>query len=205
MALLQGLQEQSWFCGDCISKARFYGFHLTIGDAIDFNLSDIHRIEQEIEDILKCFNPAHEFTLTRRSDDYVTFWPSAVVLRYDANDIFKIFHTLIAARLHPLGTGSGYLQRYLENRKEKQPYRIQRTIKFLSPTVFDSYTPHFTLLDPFIGDKANHPAIAAFFNDRFKSVKDEITLKSICLLLQFKVGEDWIIHKEYPLPFGLAL
>ena len=181
-----------------IAKAQPYGFHLTIGDAIDFNLGEIANIEREIVDLLACFDPQHDFTLQRRRDDFVTFWGPAVVLRYDPNNALKTLHTLIAARVHPLGTGSGYLQSYLNDPAQEagQPHRAQRTLKFFSPTIFDSYTPHFTVLNPHSGE--SKAELTQLFSDTFGGF-DEIVLHSINLLVQFAPEENWQIYKEFAL------
>jgi len=193
---MEELRQISAFTEEWASMARPYGFHLTIGDAIDFNLSDMLRIERELEDLLGCFDPEHAFTLTQPKQGFVAFWDDAVVLRYNPNDHLKVFHAVIAARLHPLGTGSGYLRRFLEKRKEKQPYRIQRTVKFFSPTIFDSYSPHFTLLRPYAG-KGQKRALSRLFSRKFASFK-KLTIESICLFIQTDGGQNWRIHREFP-------
>jgi len=121
-----GLQNFLGFKEEWVSKARPYGFHLTIGDSIDFEYGSFLKIEREVADIIGCLNPENSLTLKKRQKDFVTFWGPAVVLRYDPNDSLKILHTLIAARVHPLGIGSGYLQGYIENpSRVKKPYHVQ--------------------------------------------------------------------------------
>jgi hypothetical protein len=178
-----------------VAKARPYGFHLTIGDSIGFSVDRIDEIEREIADILGCFNPGHDFTLKKRQEDFVTFWGRAVVLRYDANDYLKILHAVIAARVHPLGTGSGYLQRHLAHPlKESSRHRVNRIREFYSPTIFDSYAPHFTLLDPYSGK--NKDELTRVFSRTFARF-DRIVLRSICLLVRFDDEENWRIHREF--------
>jgi hypothetical protein len=193
------LQSIPNFTDQWLTKAGQYGFHLTIGDAIDCELGNIARIEKEVEDILGCFDPAHTFTLTRRQDDFVDFWGPAVVLRYEPNDYLKILHAVIAARIHPLGIGSGYLRRYLENpgKEARQPYHARRILKFFSPTVFDSYSPHFSLLHLPGGVRTDEPK--KLFSDMFGHF-DGMVIRSICLLIQFAEGQNWQIHREFSLP-----
>jgi hypothetical protein len=71
---LEALRCIPHFTDQWVTKAKPYGFHLTIGDSIDFNVGEIARIEKEIIDLLGCFNPEHDFALHRRRDDFVTFW-----------------------------------------------------------------------------------------------------------------------------------
>lgn len=195
------LQERlGSFDQDWVQAAQPYGFHLTIGDAIDF-FGDIQSIEREIDDVLKCFAPRHAFTLQRRKDSFVTFWgqqKEVVVLRYNPNVYLTILHTLVTACVNPLGSGSGYLQRYLKDPGQyvNQPYRVQRILKFYSPTVLDSYAPHFTLLNPYTGQ--DHDRLAHVFSEIFGRFST-ITLDSICLLVQMNKDEKWEIYKEFKL------
>lgn len=186
-----------------IEDAQPYGFHLTISDAINFERR-IEDIERETVAILNCFNPNHHFQLKSRNDDFVTFWRTkkgwAVVLRYDPNDHLKILHALVVSRTHPLGVGSGYLERYNADPSQykNRRYQAHRIRKFYSPTVFDSYSPHFTLLNPYTGN--DHDRLTRIFSKIFREFSC-ITLDTICLLIQRKKDENWEIHKEFKLKF----
>jgi hypothetical protein len=197
-----GLQKRLGdFDQDWTQSAQPYGFHLTIGDAIDFAFGDIQSIEHEIDGILKCFAPDRSFALQRREDDFVTFWgkrKEIVVLRYDPNDYLIMLHTLITARVNPLGSGSGYLQKHLKDPGQyvNQPHQAHKTKKFYSPMVLGSYAPHFTLLNPYTGQE--HDRLAHAFSEMFKSFS-RITLDSICLLVQMNKEEKWEIYREFKL------
>ncbi len=198
---LKALRSIPHFTDQWLTKARPYGFHLTIGDAIDFDMERIATVEKEVADILGCFDPAHTFTLHRRQNDFVTFWGPAVVLRYDPNDYLKILHTVIAARVHPLGTGSGYLRRYLQDpeKEAELSYRSQRIKMFFSPTIFDSYSPHFTVLNPHTGESRNE--LTQLFADIFGGF-NEIVIRSISLLVQPAKEENWQIYREFEFTGG---
>ncbi len=131
----------------------------------------------------------------------MTFWgkrKEVVVLRYDPNDYLTMLHTLVVARVNPPGTGSGYLQRYLQEpaRYVHQPHRAQRIKKFYSPTVLDSYAPHFTLLNPYTGQ--DHDRLPRVFSEMFGRFSS-ITLGSICLLLKLRQDKEWEIYREFEL------
>ncbi len=186
---------------DWVKKARPYGFHLTIGDAIDFAPGDMQLIESELDELLHCFAPHHPFTIQRRGDDFVTFWgqeSQVVVLRYDPNDYLRMLHTLVVARIHTLGSGSGYLENYLKNpqRYAQRPHQAHKVRKFYSPMALDDYAPHFTLLNPYSGD--NHDQLARIFSEMFGRFA-QITLDSICLLVQMNEDEPWEIYREFQL------
>jgi len=190
--LLGGFEEE--WVGHC----RPYGFHLTIGDAIDFkgDKKDIERVEREIEIVLNCFEPNHQFELTMRKD-FVTVYRTrrgdAIVLRYDPNDYLKLLSTLIVSCVNPLGTGTGYLERF---RKDPAGYRLHhahRILNFYAPYVFDSYGPHFTLLDPYTG--SSHDRLVNIFHKMFRPFSP-ITFDTICLLIQ-EESANWKIYREF--------
>lgn len=109
-----GPLKDKWF-----SAARPYGFHLTIGDAIDRDPGDISKVEQALSNLPGCFDPAHQFMLRQRKREVITVWNDEIfVLRYDANDHLKILHALISACINPLGKGSGYLESDLRDKQE---------------------------------------------------------------------------------------
>ncbi len=195
------LRQIPHFTNQWLQKAKPYGFHLTVGDSIDFDFSRISMIESELADILGCFNPTSEFTLHKYEKDFVTFWGSAVVLRYHPNDHLRILHAIIVARIHPLGTGSDYLRRYLADPEKEgnRPHRLRRTLKFYSPTVFDSYSPHFTLLHPHSGESKED--LTQLFSETFGRF-NKVKLRSISLLVQLLEEEHWHIYKEFGLGGG---
>jgi hypothetical protein len=182
-----------------VERAQPYGFHLTIGDAIDFRLGDISAVEQEVKDLLNCFDPVHKFAVRRREEDFVTFWGAhkeVVVLRYDPNESLRLFHALVVARVHPLGIGSGYLQRFIQEPGQyaKRPHLAHKVRKFYSPTALDSYAPHFTLLNPYAGD--DHDRLACALAKEF-APHVEMTVDSVCLLVQMCEEEEWIVYREF--------
>lgn len=192
--LLGGFEEE-W-----VEHCRPFGFHLTIGDAIIFRgyKKDIERVEKEIEIVLNCFNPNHQFELTMRKDfvsAYRTQRGDAIVLQYDPNDYLKLLSTLIVSRVNPLGTGSGFLERLKKNPAGYRLYQAHRILNFYAPYVFDSYTPHFTLLDPYTEN--NHDRLVRIFHRMFRRFS-HITFDTICLLTQ-KEGENWKICREFEL------
>jgi hypothetical protein len=193
-----GSVDDAW-----VAVARPYGFHITITDAIDCTWATIPLVERELEDLLHCFEAAHAFTLQQRQDHPVVAWGTPrqeiIVLLYDANDYLKMLHTLLVARLHPLGTGSGYLQRALaEPPPTTQPLHLrQRTRLFYSPTVFDSWQPHFTLFNPYTASDQDRVTrvMAALFRP-FAS----LTVRSLCLLVQAEPQGQWQIYREVRRP-----
>jgi hypothetical protein len=179
--------------------SRPYGFHLTIGDAIDCDWATIPRIERELAELFGCFDPAHPFLLQRRSERPVGIWGeterNSLVLLYEPNEYLHMLHTLIIARINPQGTGSDYLKRYIvQNYQEMPPHQIQQLRLFYSRVVLDNWYPHFTLLNPYTGEDA--PLMASRLAHLFAPY-EQITVDAVCLLIQRDSGANWHIYREF--------
>ena len=184
------------FSQEWVNVAQLYGFHLTIGCPIDFNFGELLSIEHEIDDILKCFNPEHQFTLSQSKDDFIHVG-TGIYLRYEPNQHFRILHTLVLALAQKYGTGSFYVERYYNNRDQYdgKPYMANRILKFYNyPYVLDDWSPHFTLLNRC--DEESPQDIVRFLSERFNRF-EHITVDTISLLIQMKDGENWRICKEF--------
>ncbi|KYK34619.1 MAG: hypothetical protein AYK18_13890 [Theionarchaea archaeon DG-70] len=195
---LLGRVDTKW-----VKHARPFGFHLTIGDAIDFegDIKEIKQdIEREIEIILNCFNPSHWFELTMRKENFVTIYRTkrgdAIVLRYDPNEYLKLFSTLVVSRVNTLGTGSGFLKRFKEDPAKYYLHHGHRILNFYAPYIFDDYSPHFTLLDPYTGN--DHDRLRRTFSKIFRPFS-HMYLDTICLLFQKERDKNWEICREFDL------
>lgn len=195
--------DESW-----VKKARVYGLHCTIGDAIEYNPATISldAVAKEVKKVLNCFDPKHHFVL-QKAKDFVVFgeppkyWGNHLcAIRYDTNDYFKILETLIVAAINRLGTGSGYLDDYNAdaNIYGAEYYKASRTKYFYADSLFDDYEPHFTLLHPYTGPVNNIEKIRVIINKIF-SGNGEIVLKSICLLCQKDMTSNYEIFEEFEL------
>ena len=140
--------------------SRPYGFHLTIGDAIDCHWATIPLIERELAELFACFDPAHPFLLQQRHERPVGIWGElgrhSLVLLYEPNQYLRMLHTLIVARINPLGTGSAYLESYLAQPDQQMPSHERQQMRlFYSRVVLGNWYPHFTLLNPYTGAEAS--------------------------------------------------
>jgi hypothetical protein len=68
---------------------------------------------------------------------------------------------------------------------------------FYSPTVLDSWFPHFTLLNPYTGSESAR--IAALLADLFEPYQF-FTLRSVCLLILPDDQTNWQVYREFRLP-----
>jgi len=184
------------FSQEWANVAQLYGFHLTIGCPIDFNFGELLSIEHEIDDMLKCFNPEHQLTLSQSKNDLIHVG-TGIYLRYEPNQHFRIFHILVLALAQEYGTGSFYIERYYRNRAQYdgKPYMASRILKFYNyPYVLDDWSPHFTLLNRY--DDESLQDIIRFFSEKFSRFK-HITVDTINLLIQISDGENWRIYREF--------
>jgi hypothetical protein len=177
-------------------EAMPYGFHLTIGDAIDFLTGDLYCIVSEIEGILQCFAPRSPFIL-RQCSPLIPNWGDPIAIRYDADDNLKLLHTLVVSRVNTLGIGSGYLDRYLKEPSQYSATDAQCILRFYSRFILSNFNPHFTLLNPYRG--TDRTAIVSSFTALFHSF-DPLQVESICLVVQLSGGANWKIYKEFKLP-----
>jgi hypothetical protein len=197
--MTQQLQHHIRYDPSWNQLTRPHGFHCTIGCSLDFHYAQLPAIEQEIEDLLACFNPDHHFLL-HQPDKAVVFagqGPYVVILPYEANTYLQTFHTLIAARMQPFGTSSRFLQSYLEHPEQyrEHPYRARKVLKFYYyPWILDEYGPHFTLLNPYTG--VNHATIEKHFTALFQPYQT-IQVNSICLVIQRNDGAPYEIYREF--------
>lgn len=189
-----GSGKETW-----TTLCRPYGFHLTICEALDCSWTTIPRVEQELADLLKCFDPHQPFLLERRDDRPVGIWgeeaSKSLVLLYEPNISLRMLHTLLVARLTPLGIGSDFLKRYLTHSgRELPPHLVQQIRLFSSPTVFDHWHPHFTLLNPYTGEEA---LVMASRLAQLFSLYRQVTVPTICLLIQENHEANWQIYQEF--------
>jgi hypothetical protein len=189
-----GQLDEAW-----TAISRPYGFHLTIGDAIDCHWSAIPLVERELAELLKCFDPAHPFTFQRHNDGPVEIWGEtgrhSLALLYDPNEFLRMFQTLIATRINPLGIGSGFLKRYLAHpEREPQPHTVQQIRLFYSPNLLGNWHPHFTLLNPYTGGDVT--SMASRLGQLFKFYM-QVTVQTVCLLIQRDDEANWEIYREF--------
>jgi hypothetical protein len=185
--------------GTWTTVCRPYGFHLTISEALDCDWASIPGMEQELADLLSCFDPNHPFLLQQKDDHPVGIWgeerSNSIVLLYEPGMSLRLFHTLLVARMTAFGTGSDFLRRYLTHPERELPLHLRQQIRFFfSPTVFENWYPHFTLLNPYTGDEVL--SMASHFAQLFQLYK-QVTVQTICLLIQSDDEANWQIYQEF--------
>ncbi|AFZ66386.1 hypothetical protein [Deinococcus peraridilitoris] len=163
-----------------VAKAGQYGFHLTVTEAFECDPASFAAIEKEIVALCACFSP---HSLLRLSNGRMEVWDEGTVIvrRFDPNEALLVLHALLTARLAPFVTGSSFERMVQENpHKYPAPHERARLKLFHTPRGLDSWTPHFTLVEPYTGPDAG--ALAEDLEARFEPYPtlelDQVTLLS---------------------------
>lgn len=189
--LTHGLFDERW-----VQSARPFGFHLTIGDAMEAEPAAIEQAAKRLAEFSRCFQPGTAFTLQRHAP--VTIWGTTIVLPFVANEALVMLHTLVVAGMNTLGLSSGYLRRLQAGTlpEANNPAQAQKTRLFFSPFVLDTWVPHFTVLNPYTG--MDITAVARELGNLFNTFQG-VDVNSVCLMVQEGEGF-WRIYDEYRIP-----
>lgn len=176
-----------------------FGFHVTITDAVDVDDDQIEVISSRIADLLKCFRPGLEYTLT---PDRIGFWrdsSNAAVMVLRPNRSVEMLHDVLVTDLHSRGKGSDYTRRYAANPGAfTSETDIHRVKTLFGPYIFDDFVPHFTCLESFTGSGQERAAMEDELRKTLAGV-DTLTLDTVCLVVQRDGEEHFSIYKEFSL------
>lgn len=182
--------DEAW-----IQRPQTYGFHVTTGYSLYCEADTLPEIEAELESVCRCFGDV-DFMLIPENER-VVFWRDTIaVLHYKPNINMAMLHTLITARVNPLGTGSNVSASYAQkDPSELDPTLAHRVKKYHTPYMVDGWSPHFTLMMPYTGEKKAEmkSALLDLFPD------EPIHVKSICLLYREDDETHYRLHREYHL------
>lgn len=179
-----------------IQRPQTYGFHVTTGYSLFFDLEKLPAIETEIEHVLNCFSPDVQFTLTPDSDERIPFWGrenDIAVLHYQPNPALMMLHAMLIARVNPYGTTSSIAEHYREDPTRYPAVNVHRVRQYYTPYMLDGWVPHFTLMQPYSGDdKAGmRQALYRLFSD------EVVDVHSICLLVMPEGETHYRLHREF--------
>ena len=177
-----------------IAKPQTYGFHMTTGYSLFYDPDTLPQIEAEIDIILSCFGQELCFELTPARDS-IPFWhDSVVVLHYEANPAMLMLHTMLTARVNPYGTSSTISESYAEkDSSELDSIKATRVKHFFTPYILDAWTPHFSLMYPYRGNKIKEMKSALL--DLFPP--QNIEVESICLLIRDDDETHYRLYREF--------
>jgi len=171
-----------------------FGIHATIGHTLYYDEEMLPEIEAEIESILNLFDPDKHFWLTP-DHPYIPRFSQNITVYYSANQAFQMFHALIIARVHPLGThhplkeeGDAGYQQYMTG---AWAHRIEQYHHF---GILDDWHPHLGLLRPIpevVRQQVRQQTLALL------PTPTPLTVDTICLLVRDDDATHFRIHREF--------
>ena len=185
-----------------VGKAKKYGFHLTIGDSIDFKEEQLSLIKNKLSELIRTSNPNTDWMLNLKhltdiQQNIRLGKRGACLLEYQENIGIKEFHRLVCTELNTLGTGSAYKDD-IKNKKWN-PAQINKIQKYFSPYILDAYTPHFTFMNPLIKKDMNNKWLTGFISMKLNILEniDYLEVENVCLMVQDNVNSYWRIEEEF--------
>ena len=178
------------FHEDYVKRPRKHGIHCTIVAPQACRYGDLASISYDIECSLNCFAENTIFEMSAASD-FVTYWgkkQQIAVLQYEANPAMLMLHTLLVSQLMK------YVTPDTELPSQELAHEYHRIQHFNYPFVFDGFTPHFTLLFPYKGNR--HHDMQDTLYSLFGQFKKQL-IESICLMVQPDKESQWQIHQEF--------
>jgi hypothetical protein len=171
-----------------------WGFHVTIGHALEYAPERLPEIEAEIEAILRLFDVQRPFTLVP-DVPYLSAHPNNITLYYQANQAFMMFHALIIARVHALAVSSP-LSRDLDAGATLplSATNLERVRQYHHFGILDDWHPHFGLLRPLpTADRpeAERATLAAL------PTPTALTVDTICLLLKPDDATHFHVYRQF--------
>lgn len=183
------------FHPDWVAQPQTYGFHMTTGYSLYFDMATLPQIEQAIETALGCFGRDVEFMLTPEPENRIPLWHDEIfVIHCQPNPAMLMLHTMMTVMVNPLGTSSNYSRRYAEqDPAELDPVKLHRVRHFYTPQMLDAWVPHFSLMYPYTG---SYPAeMRAALLELFSP--EPIVTESICLVLREDDETHYRLHREF--------
>lgn len=179
------------------AKAGQYGFHLTVTEAFECDPQRFPDIEAEIAAICACFAPHARLAL---SGGRMEIWDEGTVIvrRFDPSAALLVLHTLLTARLARFVVGSSFARKVAQDPSQyAQDFERARLKLFHTPRGLDTWTPHFTLVEPYSGKAVE--ALAEQLDARFEPYPT-VELDGVTLLRQdgdapFRVVRDFAVGK----------
>lgn len=176
--------------------APFFGFHLTIADALYFaGRHETVRVMKEIELLLASFSRFPLTNLTPAAfpgDDR-----SISLLCEDPTRTLEALHFELVATLYRRAAGSNYTLGLAGRRDRPEPGATTMLQRYHAPYILSCYRPHFSLLTDV--DPAQLPSRLEAIGAAFASVPRDIEVSSIAFMRQPSPKEPWLIEKEIPL------
>ncbi|QPC84720.1 hypothetical protein G4Y79_10180 [Phototrophicus methaneseepsis] len=181
--------DETW-----VLQPQTYGFHVTTGYALYYDVEQLPQIEQAMEDVFNCFSAGVPFAFTPATER-IAFWRDNIcVLHMVPNPAMLMLHTMLIARVNPYGTASNISRSYA-GRTDLDPVRAHRVRQYYTPYILDGWAPHFTLMMPYEGKrpKIMQQALLDLFSP------EPVAVNSICLVVRDDDEGHYRLHREFML------
>lgn len=182
--------DETW-----VAQPQSYGFHMTTGYSLFFEMARLPEIEREMEDVFNCFGADVEFWLHPAATGHIPFWRDEIaVLHYEPNPAMLMLHTMLVARVNPLGTSSNPSRKFATaDPATLDPVQAHRVRRYYTPYMLDGWRPHFSLMYPYAGDDpiAMRAALTKLFPP------EPLQVESICLCVRGDDETYYRLHREF--------
>ncbi len=177
-----------------VSEAQEFGFHATIGHAINFDSSRLGLIEAGIESVLNLFDPQKAFLLTP-TDEFLDASDLNLTFYYHANQPFMMFHAMIVALLHPLGYSTPFsIEHDSGLHPDMATFHQHRLQMYYQHWILDDWFPHLRILGHITDDdpKRIRPQILKVMPE-----PEVLTVNSLCLVIKEDNETHFKLHREF--------
>ena len=187
-----------------VGPAEYFGFHLTIADAMYFaNESDVVRYRAVLRALAAEYS---EFFLSNFSLTDLFRDSDNLVLRCsDTSGTLEAIHTELVHRMYRFAPSSTYRSGRSHNPLPRDPAERSRASLFIrhygSPYILSSYIPHFTLLSELDRDSDIRKRSLKVVGDALNGVIDDhvMPIDSLCLMVKRRDDQYWRILDSVPL------
>jgi hypothetical protein len=182
------------FDPEWVAQPQPYGFHVTVGYSLYFNWDTLPEIEREIDLVMGCFRKDMRLTLTPAAER-IAFWnKNIVVLRCEPDPAMLMLHTMLTARVNPLGTESNISRTYKDGSYTGADRTTAHRVRYFhTPYMLDAWKPHFTLMMPYTGTQREQMRLSLLqlFGEQ------PILVENITLLVRDDHQTHYQFHRQY--------
>lgn len=172
---------------------QVFGFHVTIGHALEYDAAQLPAIERELEHVLNLFDPQKPFSLTP-TDEFLRMSGANATLYYHANQPFMMFHAMVIARVHPYGSSTPSYERIRSGEQAVTDVHRHRAERYWHGGILDDWFPHFGLLRPIPADQRENVRSALL---AALPAPAPLTVETICLLTRGDDETHFTVYRQF--------
>lgn len=182
-----------------VGRARGFGFHLTICDALYFlNKAELRSIWEEVEFITAQIKPFSliKFHLEPGFPDS----NSVAILLDDPSGTLELLHHELVHRVYRRAIESDYTLGTVSPREGIASKRSELMLKwYKAPYILNRFRPHFTLLTNSNPEKREDTILKLASTFENQVSEQELRVEKLAIMGQQERGKPWMIEKEVSL------